>query len=323
MERQDTAVDNDSQRFIQSIPEVHLLCQFNRAWFEKEGEFYLFSVEKGKTPEGELELCRWGDIALLLDINPTETIEFNLTLNQVAEKLAVCYRKKRALSFAIDGLNSKLKKARPMVIKKANELCADEEVRDYVRKELLTHIPSYANENAIAEAIQIAENLPIPTEEKYLLKLYQELVTGILPSSIFIYGALEDREIIEQFISEQDFDRNRTQVRTLDYDNYGKISPAEFSNKFKENVWSTDRTLISFYGDDIPLDWLAEIFRFYVHTEAESSKTKKIRDIDILTKDGKLPSDEKLKKAVPIAPKIRKIHHLKTNVPKESKSAHV
>ncbi len=116
---------------------------------------------------------RAGDIGLLFDaaqeceVIEGEKLEGLRQLDELKKLLRIRKKWHHALRFVLNGLDNRLKdETRSLVIQRANELCQDEEVYNFVKERLSRSLPEEAD---ILKAIQLAKGGDL------VLKIYQQV----------------------------------------------------------------------------------------------------------------------------------------------------
>jgi len=231
------------------IEKVHLLLPLGEAWYEKNGELYLLSVD-----EEEPKRCRAGDIGLLHDINPYSDVKENLTLKQIRKELQRGYRANTALSFALDGLDPTLEEVRKEVINRANELCQDSEIREFVRDRLLgCPVPKEAD---VKGAIEIAKQ----ENASFLLGIFSQL-SFKRPKKVFIDFANEDKAMLPQLERKLENEGIKSITSTPQNDD-----PTETFNQLDHALDDCDEIIVFYQW--APLGWLMLRLRFYRKAQA-------------------------------------------------------
>lgn len=161
------------------IKRAYLFGDLGKAWYKQEGKLFVLSVDQGDSKE-----CQVTDVELLYDASLEDPeIRENLSLGTILENLSLLNRQHTALLFALHGLDGRLTQSRPEVINKANELCQEEQVREFVERRLRDRpLPAEADING---AIQCAQDKDI------IRKIYED--TKNRWPKVVIIAASEDR----------------------------------------------------------------------------------------------------------------------------------
>jgi len=230
------------------------LFALGEAWYEKDGVRYLVSVD-----EDQPRPCRAGDIGLLLDVTSESPEIQYLHEADIRKELQKGYQANTALSFALDGLDSTLKEStREVVIRRANKLCEDVYVHQFVRSRLLA-CPVH-KEFDVYKAVEIAKR-----ESSAMLEaIYLDLLKG---KSIFIDFTQEDERAAKQL--EQLLEQHDLNVSSLPREK--PFDPTKRFNKLEESLKSCDVVLL-FYVNEIPASWVGTRLKHYQVIQVKRSK---------------------------------------------------
>jgi len=240
------------------------LFALGEAWYEKDGVRYLVSVD-----EDQPRPCRAGDIGLLLDVTSESPEIQYLHEADIRKELQKGYQANTALSFALDGLDSTLKEStREVVIKRANKLCENAYVHQFVQSRLLARpVP---DEFDVYKALEIAEH------EKYtkLEQIYLDLL--LKGKSIFMDFAQADEQAAKQL--KQQLEQHDLKVFSLSREK--PFDPTERFNKLEESLKSCDVVFL-FYVNNIPASWVGTRLKHYQVIQVKRSRDNPMKIIVI------------------------------------------
>ncbi len=156
------------------IKEAYLLGQVGNALFQKDGRYFVISIEdKDPVP------CHGREISLLSDVTSEYSLftsESGITLKELRKRLRNLYYAYKALSFSLNGLDPAMEKSRGAVIQTANKLCQrDDKIYQFVRNRLLGYPFPLHNENEANKAIESANSEAVKVKADRVGGIYEEL----------------------------------------------------------------------------------------------------------------------------------------------------
>jgi len=238
----------EEQTLNDKIAKVYLLCQLGKAWFKQGEQLFLLSVNKMQP-----EPCGARDIGILYNTDPEVVEKENLTSVEARHELKTCYSCYMALSFAVDGFDTDLIESRRMGIKRANELCQDPKIWEFVRNRLLgCPVPKEAD---VKGAMKLAKK----ENASYLLEIYNEMLVEI------IFGFLKSQSVA---IDNADEDQSTASWFETLLSKRG-VSPVNLSQHGSTEAPETKPLGICGCGiliivyDKAPLSWLSSRLKHY------------------------------------------------------------